>query len=172
LPIVLAMAGGETLVTVGTILLGAAIATKVAVDGTEEALDAKDRQNAGATASSNFPDPEEDPEGEKKNKEEKEEEELKPSAKQRLKEAKLPTEGKIRFVPPEHYNPSAPLVRGPNRGFLDKFGNEWVKGPSRTAGETFEWDVQLSKMGKSKLGWASRDGSHVNVSLQGKITHM
>ena len=32
------------------------------MDGTEEALDARDRQNAGATASSNFPDPDEDPE--------------------------------------------------------------------------------------------------------------
>lgn len=43
--------------------------------------------------------------------------------------------------------------------FMDRFGNEWTKGPSRTAGEAFEWDVQL------------RDGGHWNVSLEGHITH-
>jgi hypothetical protein len=34
-----------------------------------------------------------------------------------------------------------------------------------------EWDVQLSKTGNTQLGWASRDGSHLNVSLDGEITH-
>ncbi|NFP90976.1 polymorphic toxin type 17 domain-containing protein [Clostridium sporogenes] len=47
----------------------------------------------------------------------------------------------------------------------------WTEGPSRTAGQVFEWDVQLSKTSKNKPGWASRDGSHLNVSLDGKITH-
>jgi len=64
-----------------------------------------------------------------------------------------------------------PLERGPNNGYLDKFGNEWVSGPSRTRDQPFEWDVQLSSLGKAKLGWASRDGKHINVSLDGKITH-
>jgi hypothetical protein len=32
-------------------------------------------------------------------------------------------------------------------------------GPSRTAGQPFEWDVQLP------------DGRHLNVSLHGEITH-
>jgi filamentous hemagglutinin len=58
-----------------------------------------------------------------------------------------------------------------NGGYLDKFNNEWTKGPSRTLGEVFEWDVQLSPVGKNKLGWASRDGKHLNVSLKGRITH-
>ncbi|WP_217990190.1 polymorphic toxin type 17 domain-containing protein [Pseudomonas indica] len=31
--------------------------------------------------------------------------------------------------------------------------------------------MQLSKQGRSQLGWATRDGSHLNVSLDGKITH-
>ncbi|XDT72080.1 polymorphic toxin type 17 domain-containing protein [Hahella sp. SMD15-11] len=92
------------------------------------------------------------------------------SIKGRLKAAELPTTGKIRFVPRKGYDPANPLARGPNNGYLDRFGNEWTKGPSRTQGQTFEWDVQLSKTGKSKLGWVTRDGSHANVSLDGRIT--
>ncbi|MFD4715184.1 polymorphic toxin type 17 domain-containing protein [Streptomyces sp. NPDC058430] len=63
------------------------------------------------------------------------------------------------------------LPRGTRKGYIDRFGNEWIKGPSRTAGQPFEWDVQLSKTGRAKLGWLSRDGSHLNVSLDGEITH-
>lgn len=37
--------------------------------------------------------------------------------------------------------------------------------------EPFEWDIQLSELGKKQLGWASRDKKHLNVSLKGKITH-
>ncbi|MGD3046301.1 hemagglutinin repeat-containing protein, partial [Xanthomonas oryzae] len=93
------------------------------------------------------------------------------SMKGRIKYVELPSEGRIRYVPPKSYDPSSPLPRGPNNGYLDKFGNEWVKGPSRTAGQAFEWDVQLSRQGKAQLGWATRDGSHLNVSLDGKVTH-
>ncbi len=60
------------------------------------------------------------------------------STKGRIKYVELPTQGKIRFVPDSNYSPSNPLPRGPNNGYLDKFGNEWVKGPSRTAGQAFE----------------------------------
>jgi hypothetical protein len=91
--------------------------------------------------------------------------------KARLKAARLPTQGRIRFVPRENYDPSRPLERGPNHGFYDRFGNEWTKGPSRTPGEPFEWDVQLSDLGRLRLGWASRDGKHINVSLKGRLTH-
>ncbi len=93
------------------------------------------------------------------------------STKGRTKYVQLPNQGKIRYVPPEGYSASQPLPRGPNNGYIDKFGNEWVKGPSRTAGQAFEWDVQLSRTGKAQLGWATRDGSHLNISLDGKITH-
>jgi len=93
------------------------------------------------------------------------------TTKARLKAAKLPTEGKIRFVTRKGYHASEPLKKGDNHSYLDKFKNEWIKGPSRTAGQPFEWDVQLSSLGKEKLGWASRDGKHINVSLDGKITH-
>ena len=55
------------------------------------------------------------------------------------------------------------------KGFVDAYGNEWRKGPSRTAGEPFEWDVVPA--GNSALKYLSRDGSHVNVSLGGSVTH-
>ena len=64
-----------------------------------------------------------------------------------------------------------PLPKGPNKGYIERFGNEWTKGPSRTPGQPFEWDVPLSPLGQKQLGWASRDGIHLNVSLDGKITH-
>ncbi|GAB3453701.1 polymorphic toxin type 17 domain-containing protein [Actinophytocola sediminis] len=83
----------------------------------------------------------------------------------------LPNQGKVRYVPPKGYNASNPLPRGPGGGYLDRFGNEWVVGPSRTKGESFEWEVQLSRTGQSQLGWLSRDGRHVNVSLMGRVTH-
>ena len=87
-----------------------------------------------------------------------------------LREAKLPTRGTIRYVPPKNWTPSQPLPRQ-DHGFVDRFGNVWTKGPSRTRGQLFEWDVQLSRTGRIQLGWATRDGSHLNVSLDGKITH-
>ena len=78
-----------------------------------------------------------------------------------IKKAQLPTQvkGKIRFVPPKNWNPSEPLPRGTRGGYMDKFGNEWTKGPSRTKGQSFEWDVQRP------------DGTHWNISLDGKVTH-
>ncbi len=83
----------------------------------------------------------------------------------------LPSSGKIRFVPEHGYNPANPLTRGPQGGYIDRFGNEWAVGPSRTPGHPFEWDVQLSLTGQSQLGWLSRDGSHINVSPFGEVTH-
>ena len=92
------------------------------------------------------------------------------TVKSATKEAKLPNKGKIRYVPPENWTPTQPLPKN-NGGYIDKFGNVWTKGPSRTAGQSFEWEVQLSKTGKNQMGWLSRDGSHLNVSLDGEITH-
>ena len=85
------------------------------------------------------------------------------------KKAGLPTKGKVRYVPPK--NAGVNLPRTATGGYIDKFNNIWQKGPSRTIGEAFEWDVQLSKQGKNMLGWLSRDGRHLNVSLRGIITH-
>ena len=85
----------------------------------------------------------------------------------------LPNQGRIRYVPPRGYNPESPLPRGPQGGYIDRFGNEWVVGPSRTQGQPFEWDVQLSRTGRSQIGWLSPDGNmaHVNVSPLGEVTH-
>ena len=85
------------------------------------------------------------------------------------KKAGLPTKGKVRYVPPKNAGDNLP--RTATGGYIDKFNNIWQKGPSRTIGEAFEWDVQLSKQGKNMLGWLSRDGRHLNVSLRGIITH-
>ncbi len=88
-----------------------------------------------------------------------------------IKDAGLPTTGRIRYVPPKGVTPTTGLPKGPQGGYLDRQGNEWVKGPSRTKGEPYEWDVQLSSKGRNQIGWATRDGSHANVSLGGRITH-
>ena len=37
--------------------------------------------------------------------------------------------------------------------------------------QPFEWDVQLSKQGIQQVGWMTRDNSHLNVSLDGRVTH-
>ncbi len=57
------------------------------------------------------------------------------------------------------------------KGFVDRFGNVWLKGKSRTKGQSHEWDVQLSKQGIQQVGWMTRDNSHLNVSLDGRVTH-
>jgi filamentous hemagglutinin len=90
-----------------------------------------------------------------------------------LKAAELPTTGRIRYVPPKNWNPAQPLPRGPRNGYIDRWGNEWVRGPTRTKGQAFEWDVQLSSTGKAKIGRLSPDDNmaHVNVSLDGEVTH-
>ena len=80
----------------------------------------------------------------------------------------LPTDGPIPFVPPKNWDVTNP-TRGKNHGFIDAYGNEWTKGPSRTPGEPFEWDVQLR--GQSGLTHMTRDGSHLNVSMTGRVTH-
>jgi Novel toxin 17 len=45
------------------------------------------------------------------------------SIKARLNAVNLPTSGKIRFVPERGYDPNVPLRRGPNHGFVDRFGS-------------------------------------------------
>ena len=54
---------------------------------------------------------------------------------------------------------------------VDRFGNLWVQGESRTKGQAHEWDVQLSRQGIQQVGWMTRDNTHLNVSLDGRVTH-
>ena len=99
----------------------------------------------------------------------------KSSIKAILKKNKLPVKGKIRFIPPKNWHSAEGKLRknilNGRYGFVDKFGNVWVQGESRTVGQPFEWDVQLSSQGKQQLGWMTRDNSHLNVSLDGEVTH-
>jgi filamentous hemagglutinin len=84
--------------------------------------------------------------------------------------AALPVDGKIRYVPPKSWTPSQPLPRGPKNGYVDKFGNEWV--PGRGVGKDIkEWDVQLGRNATDGMRAMSKDGKHVNVSIEGKVTH-
>ena len=92
------------------------------------------------------------------------------SIKERIKGARLPYRGKIRFVPPKGYSPTMPLPKGPNGGYVDRFNNEWIRPRGHIVGER-HWDVQLSPIGHQQLGWASRSGSHINVSEDGRILH-
>lgn len=87
-----------------------------------------------------------------------------------LKKHGLPTRGKIRFVPKKGWGANQDLLMREG-GYVDKFDNVWKKGPSRTKGEAYEWDVQLSSEGCRMLRWLSREGKHVNVSLEGRVTH-
>lgn len=89
----------------------------------------------------------------------------------RIKHARLPSSGKIRYIPPRNYHPGQPLPRGPQGGYMDRYGNEWVRGPSRTPGQAFEWDVQLGQHATPGMKKFSPDGRHVNVSLDGEVTH-
>ena len=70
---------------------------------------------------------------------------------QRLKYAKLPTLGKIRFIPRKNYKPNEPLHKGPNNGYLDNFDNEWVKGPSRTAGKSLSGTFSYPNQERNNL---------------------
>jgi RHS repeat-associated protein len=89
-----------------------------------------------------------------------------------VKAAGLPISGKIRFIPPNAWNASQPLRKGPKGGYLDRFGNEWTK--KKVAGKgpgEIHWDVQLSPTGKSQLGHLSNSGNHLNVTSTGQIAH-
>src|SRR5437867_1747634 len=68
----------------------------------------------------------------------------------------LPRAGRRAFVPPRRdwvRNPP----RGPQAGYLDERGNEWV--PHRSPHAEFHWDVQHP------------DGTHANVTPDGEVHH-
>ena len=91
-----------------------------------------------------------------------------------ITKAGLPQDRGIRYIPPKNWDPSQKLPEGTlngNKGYLDKFGNVWVKGPSRTQGQAFEWDVQVASPESDFAKMWSKDGTHVNVSMDGTVTH-
>jgi Novel toxin 17 len=83
--------------------------------------------------------------------------------------------GPYRFMPPKGYNPSQRLSKGTSGGLLDRFGNEWVRGPAHGVaaadGDLFEWDVQLSPRGILKWGHAAhKNQTYINVTRMGFIS--
>jgi filamentous hemagglutinin family protein len=87
-----------------------------------------------------------------------------------IKRVGLPITGKIRFIPKDGWSLSNGLVKGNNGGYLDKFGNEWIRPKGQIINKP-HWDVQLSDIGKKMLGNFSKSGSHLNVTKDGRISH-
>lgn len=93
-----------------------------------------------------------------------------PSKRGRLRKAKLPTNGRFHFQPDPHWDPRDPIEWDKEGlGYVDAFDNVWRKGPSRTPGQPFEWDVQLHP--SSTWRRFSKDGKHLNVTLDGRLSH-
>lgn len=102
-----------------------------------------------------------------------------PSIRSRIRDAGLPGGGQhsgpFRYRPPEGYKPGDPLPRGPGGGYLDRFGNEWQKGPYHGDPKkpfTYEWDVQLSQTGRNnfrrhELG----EKGYVDIRPDGFLSH-
>lgn len=95
----------------------------------------------------------------------------KPTKEEVLDKLRLPR-GKVPFgfEPRKDWRPGNPLPWDAElKGYIDQKKDVWRKGPSRTPGQPFEWDVQL----KDGSGWStsSKDGKHLNVNLDGRISH-
>jgi hypothetical protein len=77
------------------------------------------------------------------------------------------------YHPPKQTRPNELPVewRRGRKYFRDHWGNLWGTGPSRTRGDAFEWDVQLSPNAPAWMRGLSRDGRHIDVSLSGRISH-
>lgn len=88
-----------------------------------------------------------------------------------LKKAKLPTDGRFRFMADGKdlkFNKSL-------NGYVDRFGNIWKKGPYHgdpSKGFTFEWDVQLSEQGMKAWGKFTKNSkNYINVAPDGSLSH-
>ncbi len=73
----------------------------------------------------------------------------------------LPRTGLHPFVPPSGRNWLKKPPRGPQNGYLDDGGNEWVPHPPPPGGgpEDFHWDVQHP------------DRRHTNLRPDGEVHH-
>lgn len=95
----------------------------------------------------------------------------KPTKDEVLDKLRLPHGGvPFGFEPRKTWRPGEPMrLSREHRGYVDAKDNVWRKGPSRTKGEPFEWDVQLAE----GSGWTSlsKDGKHLNIDLRGRISH-
>jgi hypothetical protein len=71
----------------------------------------------------------------------------------------LPRTGLHPYVPPQRQDWLTNPPRGPQNGYLDDDGNEWVPHPSPNDPDDFHWDVEHP------------DGRHTNVVPDGTIHH-
>jgi hypothetical protein len=76
-----------------------------------------------------------------------------------LRQHNLPTGGDFPFIPPKYWRPHQPLRKNSKGAYIDSKARRWRKGPTRTKGEGWEWDVQLP------------NGDHLNIDWGGNITH-
>lgn len=97
---------------------------------------------------------------------------------ERIRKQNLPTGGTFVFEPPKNYKPGNPLPverEGNTKGFIDKYGNVWRRGPYHGRpgpdAPAFEWDVQLSKAGQQMWGQYSRGKGYINVKPDGALSH-
>ena len=85
-------------------------------------------------------------------------------------EAYVRRTGNFPYVPPKGATDIPVRQCGKRPCFEDAFGNLWVSGPTRTAGEAFEWDVQVGS-----AAWVreiSGGKPNLNVSpVSGRLTH-
>lgn len=80
---------------------------------------------------------------------------------------RLPLTGGFRFpVPKDKSADLAALEVGPNGGYLDRFGSEWI--PYRANGRLAAWRSNLSERGHLRLASVSGGQDFVLVGVDGK----
>jgi hypothetical protein len=85
-------------------------------------------------------------------------------------EAYVRSTGNFPYVPPRGSTEIPVRQCGKKPCFEDAFGNLWVSGPTRTAGEAFEWDVQVGN--SAWVREISGGKPNLNVSpVSGRLTH-
>ncbi|MEH7230515.1 polymorphic toxin type 17 domain-containing protein, partial [Bacillus safensis] len=87
-----------------------------------------------------------------------------------MTKANLPNKGSFRFIPGGEVKLNKQLD-----GYVDKFGNVWVKGPYHgdpSKNFQFEWDVQLSEKGMKEWGkYTKNSKKYINVAPDGTLSH-
>lgn len=85
-----------------------------------------------------------------------------------MHEAKLPTRGQVRFIPQASDIQRVEIFKQ-QQSYTDKSGNIWQKRYACAPSEYVEWDVQLSRSGRSQLEHLAKSSKYLRVSMQGEI---
>lgn len=78
---------------------------------------------------------------------------------------RLPLTGSLRFPVPKGADLAA-LEVGPNGGYLDRFGSEWI--PYKANGRLFAWRSNLSERGRLRIGLLADGQDFILVGIDGK----